>query len=225
MTTPNAEHNALFANLKPGAFRHPDHCFEWTRSEFQAWAEAISPTIRLPGRVQRRGPSRRRAWCAHSDGGVHPMSAPDPHPHRDLPDFSLVVLIGATGSGKSTFAARNFLSTEVISSDRCRALVSDSETDQEATADAFDLVREMAGKRLKNRRLAVIDATNVRPADRKGWIELARRWHALPVAIVLDPGIDVCIARNKDRPDRAFGGQVVQRMVSEVRQGSRRPTT
>ena len=146
------------------------------------------------------------------------MSAPDAT-HIALPDFSLVVLIGATGSGKSTFAARNFLATEVISSDRCRALVSDSETDQDATADAFDLVREMAGKRLKNRRLAVIDATNVRPADRKGWIELARRWHALPVAIVLDPGVDVCIARNKDRPDRAFGGQVVQRMLSEVRKG------
>jgi protein phosphatase len=137
----------------------------------------------------------------------------------ELPDFSLVVLVGSTGSGKSTFAAKHFLPTEVISSDYCRALVSDSETDQGVTGDAFDLVREIAGKRLKNRKLAVIDATNVRPADRKSWIELARQWHALPVAIVFDPGIDVCIERNKTRPDRAFGGQVVQRMVSEVRRG------
>jgi protein phosphatase len=137
----------------------------------------------------------------------------------EIPDFSLVVLIGATGSGKSTFAAKHFLTTEVISSDTCRALVSDDETDQSVTADAFQLVREIAGKRLKNRKLAVVDATNVRPADRKGWIELARLWHALPVAIVFDPGIDVCIERNRARPDRAFGGQVVQRMVSEVRRG------
>jgi protein phosphatase len=137
----------------------------------------------------------------------------------ELPDFALVVLIGSSGSGKSTFAAKHFLPTEVISSDHCRALVSDSETDQGVTADAFDLVREIAGKRLKNRKLAVIDATNVRAADRKGWIELARQWHALPVAIVFDPGVDVCIERNKSRPDRAFGGQVVQRMVSEVRRG------
>jgi protein phosphatase len=72
---------------------------------------------------------------------------------------------------------------------------------------------------LKHRQLAVIDATNVRRADRKGWIELARQWHALPVAIVFDPGIDVCIERNKTRPDRAFGGKVVQRMVLEVRRG------
>jgi protein phosphatase len=151
------------------------------------------------------------------------MSAPDPRPtgpmQITLPDFSLVVLIGATGSGKSTFAAKNFLPTEVVSSDRCRAMVSDSETDQDVTADAFDLVREMAGKRLKNRRLAVIDATNVRPADRKGWIELARRWHALPVAIVLDASVDACVERSKGRSDRAFGSQVVQRMVSEVRKG------
>lgn len=135
----------------------------------------------------------------------------------EIPDFSLVVLIGSTGSGKSTFAARHFLPTEVISSDYCRALVSDDETDQGVTVDAFDLVREIAGKRLKHRKLTVIDATNVRPADRKGWIDLARQWHALPVAIVFDPDIDVCIERNKTRPDRAFGGQVVQRMVWEVR--------
>jgi protein phosphatase len=139
--------------------------------------------------------------------------------HIEIPDFSLVVLIGSTGSGKSTFAAKHFLPTEVISSDHCRALVSDAETDQEVTGDAFDLVREIAGKGLKHRKLAVVDATNVRPADRKGWIELARQWHALPVAIVFDPGIDVCIERNKARVDRAFAAQVVARMVSEVRRG------
>lgn len=137
----------------------------------------------------------------------------------DLPDFSLVVLIGSTGSGKSTFAAKHFLPTEVISSDRCRGLVADDETDQGVTIDAFDLVREIAGKRLKHRKLAVIDATNVRAADRKPWIELARKWHALPVAIVIDPGIDVCTERNRTRPERNFGGQVVQRMTSEIRRG------
>jgi protein phosphatase len=145
------------------------------------------------------------------------MSASDKN--IEIPDFSLVVLIGSTGSGKSTFAAKHFVPTEVVSSDYCRALVSDSETDQGVTGDAFDLAREIAGKRLKHRKLAVIDATNVRAADRKGWIALARQWHALPVAIVFDPGIDVCIERNKARPDRAFGGQVVQRMVSELRRG------
>jgi len=139
----------------------------------------------------------------------------------DIPDFCLVVLIGATGSGKSSFAARWFKPTEVISSDRCRGLACDDENDQSVSADAFELVAAIAGKRLKHRRLAVIDATNVRPADRKAWVELARRWHALPVAVVLDPGLDVCIERNKARPDRDFDPGVPQRMIQEIRRGLR----
>ncbi|WP_287160982.1 AAA family ATPase [Mesorhizobium sp.] len=122
-----------------------------------------------------------------------------------IPDFALVVLIGSTGSGKSTFAAKHFLPTEIISSDRCRALITDNETDQDVSADAFELVREIAGKRLKHRKLAVIDATNVRAADRKAWVELARKWHALPVAVVIDPGVDVCVARNASRPTGRSG--------------------
>lgn len=138
-----------------------------------------------------------------------------------IPDFSLVVLIGASGSGKSTFAAKHFLPTEIVSSDKARGLVSDDETNQDVSADAFELVRAIAEKRLKHRKLAVIDATNVRSADRKAWIDLARRWHALPVAIVIEPGIDICVERNKTRPDRPFGAGVVQRMVSEIRKGLR----
>ena len=136
-----------------------------------------------------------------------------------IPDFALVVLIGSTGSGKSTFAAKHFLPTEVISSDRCRALVSDDETNQDVSADAFDLVREIAGRRLKHRKLTVIDATNVRAADRKAWVELARKWHALPIAIVIDPGVEVCVARNALRPDRDFGAGVPKRMAMEIRKG------
>ncbi len=137
----------------------------------------------------------------------------------DIPDFALIVLIGATGSGKSTFASRWFKPTEIISSDTCRAMITDDETDQSVSADAFELVGAIAEKRLKNRKLAVIDATNVRAADRKQWVELARRWHALPVAIVIDPGLDVCIERNKTRPDRNFGPAVPQRMIQEIRRG------
>ena len=137
----------------------------------------------------------------------------------DIPGFSLVVLIGSTGSGKSTFAARHFLPTEIVSSDRCRGLVCDDETNQDVSADAFELMRDIIGKRLKHRKLAVVDATNVRAADRKAWIELARRWHALPVAIILDPGVDVCVARNANRPDRPFGAGVAQRMTTEIRKG------
>lgn len=126
-----------------------------------------------------------------------------------IPDFSLVALIGASGSGKSTFAQKHFAETEVVSSDRCRALVADNETDQSATRDAFDLLYAIASKRLAARRLTVIDATNLRPEDRAKGIEVARRYHALPVAIVLDIPPQISAERNKSRPNRAFGAKVV----------------
>ena len=138
-----------------------------------------------------------------------------------VPEFSMIVLIGASGSGKSTFARRHFAPTEIISSDACRGFVADDENDQAATPDAFALLHAILDLRLKRRRLAVIDATNVRPEDRKTLVAAARRWHALAVAIVLDPGEDVCHTRNADRADRAFGPHVVRNQMSALRRGLR----
>jgi protein phosphatase len=126
-----------------------------------------------------------------------------------IPDFSLVSLIGASGSGKSTFAKKHFLETEVLSSDRCRALVADNEEDQSATRDAFDVLYTIAAKRLAARRLTVIDATNLRPEDRAKGIELARKYHALPVAIVFDVPAELSVERNRARANRNFGPKVV----------------
>ena len=42
VTTPNAEHNVRFADLPPGAMRHPDHRFEWTRPQFREWADGVA---------------------------------------------------------------------------------------------------------------------------------------------------------------------------------------
>jgi len=138
-----------------------------------------------------------------------------------IPDFSLVVLVGASGSGKSTFAARHFLPTEIISSDHCRGLVSDDETDQSATPDAFELVTMIAAKRLARRRLTVIDATSVRPEDRKKLIDLARRYHALPSAIVFDLPDDLCLARNAARTDRRIPGKVIHDQAQRLRRSLR----
>ncbi len=138
-----------------------------------------------------------------------------------IPDFSLVLMMGASGSGKSTFAARAFLPTEILSSDRCRGLVADDESDQAATGDAFDVLHYIAAKRLAARRLTVIDATNLRAEDRKHAIELARRHHALPVVIALDVPEGVCAERNRARPDRAFGGHVVHNHVQLLRRSLR----
>ncbi|GJE70886.1 3' terminal RNA ribose 2'-O-methyltransferase Hen1 [Methylorubrum podarium] len=42
VTTPNRDHNVMFEGLAPGAFRHPDHRFEWSRREFQGWAQRVA---------------------------------------------------------------------------------------------------------------------------------------------------------------------------------------
>ncbi|MEU5305078.1 polynucleotide kinase-phosphatase [Streptomyces noursei] len=135
-----------------------------------------------------------------------------------VPDLSLVVLIGATGSGKSTFAARHFKSTEVISSDFCRGLVSDDENDQSASGDAFELLHFIVGKRLAAGRLTVVDATNVQTESRARLVRLAREHDVLPVAIVLDVPEHVCAERNAARADRAgLPRRVIQRHQRELR--------
>ena len=138
-----------------------------------------------------------------------------------IPDFALVALIGASGSGKSSFAARHFAPTEIISSDRLRGWVADDETDQSATTDAFEVLHFIAGKRLAARRLTVIDATSVRPEDRRLLVDLARKYHALPVAIVFDLPEALCIERNKGRPDRDFGAHVVRNQIRLLRRSLR----
>jgi protein phosphatase len=135
----------------------------------------------------------------------------------NIPELSLVVLIGASGAGKSTFAKRHFRGTEIISSDYCRGLVSDDENDQAASQDAFDVLHFIAAKRLAAGKLTVIDATNVEPAGRKTLIGLARRYHCIPVAIVLNLPEQLCHNRNKERPDRNFGSHVVRRHIQNLK--------
>src|SRR6187401_3103190 len=127
-----------------------------------------------------------------------------------IPELSLVVLVGVSGSGKSTFAARHFLKTEVLSSDVCRGLVSDDENNQAATKEAFEVLHFIAGKRLAAGKLTVVDATNVQPESRKPLVELAREFHCLPVAIVFNLPERLCQERNRQRADRDFGEHVIR---------------
>ena len=138
-----------------------------------------------------------------------------------IPELSLVVLIGASGCGKSTFAQGQFRPFEVLSSDFCRGLVANNENDQSATGQAFDVLHYIAAKRLERGLLTVVDATNVQPEARKPLVELARRYHVLPVAIVLDLSVKVCEERNRGRPDRDFGQHVIRQQHSQLNRSLR----
>jgi polynucleotide kinase-phosphatase len=138
-----------------------------------------------------------------------------------IPESGLVVLVGVSGSGKSHFARRHFRPTQVVSSDYCRAVVSDDENDQSATTDAFDLLHHIVRTRLRRGLLTVVDATNAQPRSRAQLVQLAKDQDVLCVAIVLDVPESVAVARNAVRTDRDLPDHVVPRQRRELRRGMR----
>ena len=128
----------------------------------------------------------------------------------EIPKLCVVAMMGASGSGNSTFAKNHFKQTEVLSSDYFRGLVSDDENDQSVSKAAFDTLYYVAEKRLEANKLVVIDATNVQQSARASIVELAKKFDVLPVAIVLNTPENICVERNKAREDRQFGAHVVR---------------
>ncbi|MFP5261605.1 MAG: AAA family ATPase [Blastocatellia bacterium] len=128
-----------------------------------------------------------------------------------IPRNTLVVLCGPAGCGKSTFAAKHFLPTQVVSSDNCRALVSDDPTDQRVSGHAFDLMHFIIEKRLYLGRLTVADATNLRREDRAAMTRVARWYRFNRAAIVFNVPLELCLARNSARdrvvPEEALRAQ------------------
>lgn len=138
--------------------------------------------------------------------------------HRlEIPDPSLVVLIGAAGAGKSTFAARHFRANEVLSSDAYRRMLTGDEADQRASGLAFRRLHEELGRRLAAGRLTVVDATNVTPHARKVLLGRARDARLPAVAIVIDPPETIVHAQNVGRSARIVPPDVVDRHLAGLR--------
>ena len=116
-----------------------------------------------------------------------------------LPADALVILIAPAGSGKSTFARTHFGATEIVSSDRCRALVADDEAEQRATGPAFEVFDAIVRGRLRMGRLTVADATNLEPVPRQRLRAMARAHGRPAIAIVLDVPLSITQARNLGR--------------------------
>lgn len=135
----------------------------------------------------------------------------------EIPDFSIVTLIGTSGSGKSTFAKKYFAETEILSSDQFRGMVCNDEESLEATNDAFEALHYLLEIRLRRGLLTVIDATNVQPEARKPLIKAANKWHALRVAIFIDTPQQISLERNLSRPNRQFGPHVIRGQHQQFR--------
>lgn len=125
-----------------------------------------------------------------------------------LPTRSLVVLCGPAGSGKSTFASQHFKQTQVVSSDACRALICDSESNRKINRDTFDLFHFIIQKRLKLDRLTVADSTALYAFARQPLLELARAAGYHACLIVFNVSLEVCQKQDQQRP-RQVGAEAV----------------
>lgn len=134
-----------------------------------------------------------------------------------IPDPCLVVLIGAAGAGKSTFAVRHFERSEVLSSDAYRALISGDAADQSATGAAFARLHQDLTRRLADRRTSVVDATNVIRGARLALLRRAALARLPAVAIVFDLPADLILARNAGRPERIVDEFVVRDHLDRLR--------
>jgi protein phosphatase len=126
-----------------------------------------------------------------------------------IPRNTLVVLCGPAGSGKSTWAAKHFLPTQIVSSDECRALVSDDPANQSVSARAFDLMHFIIDKRLTLGRLTLADATNLRREYRRTLIRIAQDHGFNTAAIVFDVSMETCLARNAARTRKVPQGALM----------------
>jgi alkanesulfonate monooxygenase SsuD/methylene tetrahydromethanopterin reductase-like flavin-dependent oxidoreductase (luciferase family)/predicted kinase len=135
---------------------------------------------------------------------------------QPIPDPALVVLIGAAGSGKSTWAAKHYLPREIVSSDQLRAVVGSGEHDLDASADAFAILDQIVAARLRRRLTTIVDTLGLDPDRRRGYLAAARQAGLPAVAVLFDTDPAVCRQRNRDR-DRPVPATVLAGQLRRVR--------
>ena len=138
----------------------------------------------------------------------------------NVPDPSLILMIGVAGSGKSTFAKRHFKETQVLSSDFFRGMISDDPGNQTVNSETFAILERLARVRLSRGLLTVIDATNLQKSSRDNFIRLGKKFHIPRVAILLDVPLEECIRRDKKRT-RMAGEEVIKRQYLQFEETSR----
>jgi protein phosphatase len=129
---------------------------------------------------------------------------------------SLIILLGVSGSGKSTFAKQHFAATQIVSSDFCRALICDDENDQSVNQEAFELLHWLVAKRLALRKLTVVDATNVKATSRQPLLDLAKSYDVPAIAIVFNFDLEFCLHQNSQRTHRVVPTEIIAEQFQEL---------
>lgn len=135
-----------------------------------------------------------------------------------IPDPALILLIGTSGSGKSTFAHRHFKPTEILSSDHIRGMLSDDESNQSINNDVFEVLHLITARRLSIGKLTVIDATSVQVDARKPLLRLARMKRVPAVAIIFNLAESLCLDRNQQRAGRHVPPAIIHEQLHLLHQ-------
>ena len=144
------------------------------------------------------------------------MNLPDPMIIR-IPSNALVVLCGPAACGKSTFARKNFERSEIVSTDRCRAMIFDDEKNQSVSGHAFELFYFIIEKRLRLARLAAADSTALAPEARKELLRLARAYGRSAHVIAFDLAVETLLERDRRRR-RKVGEEVIRKQAEKFAQ-------
>ncbi len=127
----------------------------------------------------------------------------------------MILAIGLPGSGKSSWFKRNKITP--LSTDLLRAMLFDDANEQRFQDLVFSNLRSMLKARLIARRPTnYVDATNLTPHERQGWIKLAKDYGYEVQAVYFDVPLEVCLERNKKR-ERVVAEDVMRRMASKFK--------
>ncbi len=133
-----------------------------------------------------------------------------------LPDPAVVVLAGASGSGKSAWAGTRFRAAEIVSSDQLRAVVGSGPADLDATDEAFALLDQIVAARTRRGLTTVIDTLALDPDRRRDYLRVARANELPAVLVILDTPAAVCRRRNRER-DRPVPAPVITEQLRRTR--------
>ena len=142
------------------------------------------------------------------------VEAPSQRPSKGV----VILAIGLPGSGKSSWFKRHNVTP--LSSDLLRALLFDDPTEQRFQDLIFSNLRSMLKARLIAKRpMNYVDATNLSPHERSGWIKLAKDYGYEVQAVFFDVPVEVCLARNQRR-ERKVPEDAMRRMAGKLKQPS-----